>query len=796
MYEDETDGIPLRLHPWRFDFIRVGIMDRILRNLLDSEEISEAERKRLFKTVALMEASGARKADDSAQSAPAETKRQPPKPPKKPRKARGQWIPPDQAITIQDITIPGGMIYVGEVLKSPGGGDEPALIDPTLPITGPEPSHYGYGYGYGWNSYQHDYAHRTPKQRSEYLAWLAGGRRDKPTDHVNVLLFLFGLERRVLVDILKDSSLAPELPAIRDEARALRVEYGSMWGVGDNISKLLDLIDTVALGFGADVPFVFEHRSSYHTAPLALERHLAIAARTERPLPWEMALAWAVYRPRHYMHYLLPHFEDCPDEFSRLFEMRYPQLIPAGVRPRLGKSVRKLSYRRMSDTYYGRPHLVAEIQDVFAKSGQFKRLSEAYQAVAKEIAPYAKAVTGLRTNVSKLAAFGSLPSDLIPGYSPETDSARAVAQEGLGNRAMGSVPGSAFIDIWPVTTPGKMTIPQARNLAIVLAVFGFGIEPDPDFMGPAPVANEPVILFRGPIGSPEMFDHQYRQAQIISQLAVAVAQAGGPVSDEQADAIADRAGAAFGVQPEVSLRLRAYTRWINRKPVKLLQSLNQRLRACGLAEYESTGEQLVNIVAAVRQMSPKTITTLEKAYRLIEIEPELVTSHLHAFYTRAATLAARDPVLVRRGTEQDATFVLPPRPAETGTRRRGAPAPELVLDPDSISAKLEQSQQISAILAGLFIEDEAPIPEHGAVPASEATIGPLDPAHSRLFRAIAARDVWPRVEFDALAAQFRLLPDGAIDTLNEAAFEAIGEPLLEGDEMLAINADAVKELDS
>jgi hypothetical protein len=39
-----------------------------------------------------------------------------------------------------------------------------------------------------------------------------------------------------------------------------------------------------------------------------------------------------------------------------------------------------------------------------------------------------------------------------------------------------------------------------------------------------------------------------------------------------------------------------------------------------------------------------------------------------------------------------------------------------------------------------------------------------------------------------------VLPDGAIDLINEAAIEAFDEPLLEGDDILTVNSETLEHL--
>ena len=75
-----------------------------------------------------------------------------------------------------------------------------------------------------------------------------------------------------------------------------------------------------------------------------------------------------------------------------------------------------------------------------------------------------------------------------------------------------------------------------------------------------------------------------------------------------------------------------------------------------------------------------------------------------------------------------------------------------------------------------------------------AVVDGLDAAHSRLLTAVLKRAEWPRAEFDELAQQHGLLPDGALDTLNDLAHRLCDEPLLEGDDDLVLNDYAVQEI--
>jgi hypothetical protein len=121
------------------------------------------------------------------------------------------------------------------------------------------------------------------------------------------------------------------------------------------------------------------------------------------------------------------------------------------------------------------------------------------------------------------------------------------------------------------------------------------------------------------------------------------------------------------------------------------------------------------------------------------------------------------------------------------------------LDLAAIEAKFAETAEVSSLLTDIFSDDEA---EAGTVkqkvpePPDTPSLAGLDGIHSTILRTLAARDVWTRSEFEELAAQYGVMPDGALDTLNEASLDAIDEPFVEddGDDTLTINDFARQEL--
>jgi len=93
------------------------------------------------------------------------------------------------------------------------------------------------------------------------------------------------------------------------------------------------------------------------------------------------------------------------------------------------------------------------------------------------------------------------------------------------------------------------------------------------------------------------------------------------------------------------------------------------------------------------------------------------------------------------------------------------------------------------LLGKIFVEDEPPVDS-----PSTTQPGSLSTAYRNLLSQLAERSTWSQSEFSRLAQGLNLLPNRAIEVLNEAALDQSGEPLLEGEVDLEVNEDALKEL--
>jgi len=113
----------------------------------------------------------------------------------------------------------------------------------------------------------------------------------------------------------------------------------------------------------------------------------------------------------------------------------------------------------------------------------------------------------------------------------------------------------------------------------------------------------------------------------------------------------------------------------------------------------------------------------------------------------------------------------------------------VLLSQETISSKITETNAVGTLLAAIFVDDE-PV---AAAAGPDGAPG-LDPAHRDLLRELGTRASWARTDFAALAARYGVLPNGAVDLLNEVAMETAGEPVCEGDGDLVINSEVLQEL--
>jgi hypothetical protein len=207
-----------------------------------------------------------------------------------------------------------------------------------------------------------------------------------------------------------------------------------------------------------------------------------------------------------------------------------------------------------------------------------------------------------------------------------------------------------------------------------------------------------------------------------------------------------------------------------------MSGLTKRIEAVPSDQRAALGDLLVTVAGADGYVAPAEVDVLKRAFRLLGLDEATVYSSIHSL----GAAPASGPVTIRAAGETKRYVI--PAPAEAKAQR---PPDSFTLDMAIVSAKLRDSERVASLLGQVFAEQEQE-------PVFEPIAG-LDEAHSRLLLALAKKAAWPRAEYLALAKQHGLLPEGALETINEAAYERAGAPVLEDGDPITVDATVLKE---
>lgn len=690
------------------------------------------------------------------------------------RTAAECWVPADRTVEVGGRQIRGGLIYMGDGLR---GADrsyigEPALIDPSLAIGAGDATDPGY-----WPAYET----MSPAHRGAYLNWLAGPRLRREADQTQLFIYFYGLERRLLADPKSDDSARAERGTLIRELERLNGEgdqdeqHGSFAPYLDALLDFLAAEDLLAGTREVEPPT----EPCRWEVPSTLRMMIGELAAGRLRLPAELAQSWILSSPEAYLR---TPAKRCPDEFAHLFSLRYRERFSEGLALPEGAPLR-LSYRTASQGLdeAGRR---TSVPDVCSSAQLTEPLRQLGRDCSDELTPYSRWL-GRHPGDAGFKGTALLPAPLLAeADDPAVASLRELLATDADGKELRAIEANDLIDLWE---PGadKLGKKDAVLLCQLIEKLGCGIEPDPRFGSPNLKREMPAVLFLLGDGDPRAPSPAYAAAGLLLHLMAAVAQADGTVSGEEEMLLETHILAVDELYPGERLRLRAHAKWLTRSKLQL-PSLGKGGANLSQAERQGIARSVVALAAADGEIDPGEVKTLQKIFKLLGLDPESVYSELHA------ASASDGPVVVREGLPGESGEPIPERGSNEA--RRG-------LDRAAIDAKIEETAAVSTLLSGIFSSAEDEEPEAGiAAPPIEASApgngatSNLSAAERAFAVALAERESWSREEVEGLAAQHEVMVDGALETVNEAAFELCDAPFSEGDQPIEIDSEVAKEM--
>jgi uncharacterized tellurite resistance protein B-like protein len=665
-----------------------------------------------------------------------------------------RWLMRGEPIEIQGHTLSHGLIYVGQGI----GCQRHYAIDPFLPAR-PADSKLT-----GATTFYFSFLALRPEQRSCYLEWLAEGAVS-PTDPCFGMLYFYGLEHRML-DLMEGrvSGSSPcELEDVLREVHRLGDLFRDKPGsVTQCCLRLSDYAAARAVD-GGSVPELPKTWARTDEFPFVMRYGIGCFLRDGRPIPAAWALRWAYTEPAIYQRNPVTR---CPEEFEAAFASLYREKFGDGLVVPANKTKLRLAYQP-GWPVHPEPEIRHEfpgIPDVAALSAPQQALRALVEETTAAIDGYSRLLGRSPAKAGTLEALLNLPLRYWP--PSKMDRWRAFVSE-------------VVEPIQPLTFEsllrrlGYVGDPSLVKIAEIVANLGralVGFEPDILAGARRPKPSEPVVVFPLTVESgSDRATPEYRRASLLVGLSACVALADGHASEDEWGAIELMVASWQHLHVDLRTRLRAQYRLQVRQGVSLA-SLRSRFVDLTSETRVQMAWALASLAAVDGNVAVGEVKLLEQVYRALGLEPRLLYSHLHA---------GGRPV--------------PEAPPQARSGPVGTPA--WTLDSARLAALRKETDQVAALLAEVFAEEEPPGSSSAQLrsefpptetDSSSDLLPSLDAHHKRFLAEVLRKPSWARSELEATAARMRIMLDGAIERINEAAFDVAGGPVMEGDDPIYV----------
>jgi uncharacterized tellurite resistance protein B-like protein len=663
------------------------------------------------------------------------------------------------------------LVYVGELLlDSCDYNNDACLINPKLKVSSAEPWEAGDEMGY-WPHY----GQIPAKCRGVYLKWLASGRLGPETYIGYVFLFFYGLERRLIIDGQKGKVSKEERLDIINEIKRLLKIYGknrSFHGYANNLLA----IEWVLYRSDKTAPDYIDFSDRYHYEPFQVV--LAQYVAKGQPIPANVALQWLMLHPEFYPR---TPARRCAKEFRKLFTHRYVKKYGNGLLVKPNKRPLKLEYRAASPSLSGNLKLkVPKLPNPFFLTGPFKKLSSIAEECTQELDAYSRYLGRKNNSSNTMAAWALLPNDLMNDLPNIEQMKNCLTQ--ICENCPELIDVKSLYKIFREQPPNQLNKKECETLALFIESLGFGMAPDIRYHNLKADSNGFVVIFSKGHGVDFRPSKEFCTVGTILRMGAMVSQIDEDISPSEETILRELVldnRELTGIEKDSLL---AFLHWCLRTQ-QSTTGLRQRLSEISNDEKTAISHILVSVAHADGRIEPREVKQLERLYTTLGLDKKQVTSDLHVL------AASSEPVTVRK-RDQDVSYTIP------GSIPENVTAKGFHLNEELIRIREEETKQVKGVLESIFSEqpedkiDIAPEP----VIQQSTPVDVLDEAHQNFFHRLIVQETWKRSALHEICEELGLMADGAMEVLNEWAFDNVNAPLIDDGEPVYVDINLAKEI--
>lgn len=694
------------------------------------------------------------------------------------------WGEQGRTVNVSDYTIPGGMIYLGTGLAaSTRFGVDCALIDPQLPV-----SKYNCDYRVRKMDYWPSYSEVSPEARGSYLKWLSKGKNDSKADIGYVFLYFYGLERRLLYDIEHSSTAKNEIYALRAEIERLLGIYDGNGSFNSYANSLLAYVKADDY-MKSTIYTQAAPSATYHAGvPLNLRVGLGQIARDGVVIPTDWALSWYLSTPNPPM-FARTAAQRCKDEFQMMFAEEYGRVFGDGLKLAPNKTKLAFSHQPASKSLLGSKAYVKtlDLSDVTVLTSHIKKLAPLVQTCHDRLDSYSRFLGRNPEKIATLDALLELPASLWPNTVKQTIN-QIQSEVSKSSRPIEMKLSSLLAQFpeWKDRSKKRMGL----FLDALSHHYNLGIEPDCRLGGALPEADSNVVIFDlGKDSQSIVLDPPYVAASLAMYLSVLVSQVDGKVSEDEIFMLLNQADKWTYLKPAEQQRLKAHVLWLRTQSLNM-SGVKKRIENLDAAQKEMVGNLIIQVSQVGGTVPVDEMKLIERIFKLLGIETTNLYSKMHQ--------AAIEPITVVPASSTGGGFALPAPPEKAATSIPGT----VKLDMSKVAALQADSEKVTSILSTIFSEegtsqDTVPIErvsndEFQQKESSVECLWGLPPALSELVQTLLGKQTWDKTELEEIAEDRWLMLEGALEQINEAAYDKFDQSFAEGEDIIEINQEIVK----
>ena len=678
--------------------------------------------------------------------------------------ALARWVLPGDMITVAGVAISGGYIYLGQRMKPSGqesggyydDGSEASLIDDTCKI---QPTSFYYedsSLGY-WPSF----SSLSPEARGAYVSWLASDRSDPSCPIGYVFIYLYGLERKALVDSTDQNVSDAEFRNLFNEISRLRSVFNENRSFRGYSTQLLEAMSILRPNM--DLVTALDSDSGFSNG---MQFKLALAKTVHEgvPVSAELALKWVI---NHTEYALRTPARRCAKEFAALFKRRYALKYGEGMVVKANKTRLRLDYTPASPSLRGVRLPVPDLPDPSALKGPVQKIMALVEICTDELDAYSRYLGRKGTSVNDTAAIMLLPSEIVNESAEKIlSSFKLWADEAiLGKEGLVSV-----ADFWAhmnASCPTKINKKEADLMQAFALKMGYSLAPDPYYHHVKADVDGALVLFPSAEGGRFSPSAEFISAVMTLRLGAMVALIDNSLDQAEQRVLENAINNNTGFTDDEKRSLHAYLTWQLHTPANMT-GMKSRIELMGAAEKAAVGKVIVSVACSDGTIAPAEIKQLEKIYSSLGLDPSSVSSNIHQHSAAEHDLVSSVPAV--------------------------QPTAGFTLDANVLARHESATDDVRKLLNTIFTEEESEEPV--SAPASLTEAGGLDSAHSQLYRSLLEKEQWSRKEATELCGNFNLMLGGALEVINDWSYAVVDAPVLDdADDDIWVDLEIAKELE-